>query len=213
MPSDSPNDLGTLRYCHPWGKWLIWDGKRWRLDNTGMVEHFAKRTARSILNEAAEEPDSTQRGKLIDFAKASESAVRLAAIVKRAQSELGIPILPDALDKNPWLLNCVNGTLNLKTGVLQAHNRADSITKLCPTAYDPAATCPRWLTFLDRIFASNSALIEFVKRVCGVCLTGDISEQILLVYHGVGANGKSVLLNTLLAMLGTDYAMQAPPTC
>ena len=73
------------------------------------------------------------------------------------------------------------------------------------------ATCPLWLEFLDRIFALNADLIEFVRRVCGMCLTGDVSEQVLLVYHGVGANGKSVLLNTQAAMMGLDYAMQAPP--
>ncbi len=77
--------------------------------------------------------------------------------------------------------------------------------------FDAEATCPLWLQFLDRIFASNASLIQFVQRVCGICLTGDASEQILLVYHGVGANGKSVLLNTQLAMMGLDYAMQAPP--
>ena len=201
----------NVRYCHPWKKPLVWDGKRFRIDDTGSVEYLAKRTARSILTEASREEDKYLRSQLIDFAKASESAPRRAAMVKLAQSEPGIPILPSDLDKDPWLLNCLNGTLNLKTGELHPHNRDDLITKLCPIRYDPAATCPRWLQFLDRIFASNAALIQFVQRVCGICLTGDVSEQILLVFHGIGANGKSVLLIVLLSVLGPDYAMQAPP--
>lgn len=201
----------NARYCHPWKKWFVWDGTRWRNDDTGAVDNLAKRTARWILTEASQEEDKYIRSQLIDFAKASESATRRAAMVKLAQSEPGIPILPSDLDNNVWLLNVPNGTLDLKTGELRPHDRGDMITKLCPVRYDPAATCPHWLQFFDRIFASNAALIQFVQRVCGMCLTGDVSEQILLVYHGVGANGKSVLLNTQLAMMGTDYAMQAPP--
>jgi putative DNA primase/helicase len=201
----------NVRYCHLWGKYLIWDGQRWKIDNSGMAEYLAKRAARSILTEASQEEDKYLRSALIDFAKASESATRRAAMLKLAQCEPGIPILPTDLDLSAWKLNCSNGTLNLKTGELHPHDRGDLITKLCPVAFDPAATCPLWGQFLDRIFSSNTALIKFVQRVFGICLTGDTSEQILLVYHGIGANGKSVLLNTQLAMMGLDYAMQAPP--
>ena len=200
-----------LRYCHPWKKWLCWDGMRWKLDDTATAEQFGKLTVRAIFAAAAAEPDDVLRAQLVKFATTSESATRRAAMLKLAQCEPGIPVLPASLDNNPWLLNCINGTLDLRTGNLRQHDRADLITKLCPVRFDATAQCPRWLEFLDRIFSSNSAIIQFVQRVCGLCLTGDVSEQILLVFHGVGANGKSVLLITLLSILGPDYAMQAPP--
>ncbi|NLF71671.1 MAG: hypothetical protein GX575_21790 [Candidatus Anammoximicrobium sp.] len=147
-----------VRYCHPWGKWLAWDGRRWRLDDTGAIEQLAKRTARSILLEAAAEEDDVLRKKLRDFARSSESAARRSAMLQLARSEPPIPILPDTLDADPWLLNVENGTLDLRTGELREHRIEDFITKLVPVEYDPDATAPIWETFLTRIFDGNQAL-------------------------------------------------------
>src|SRR5438105_220669 len=74
----------------------------------------------------------------------SEAAPRLNAMIELARSEDGIPMLPERLDNNPWLLNCCNGTLDLQTGTLREHRREDFLTKLCPVAFDVDATCPRW---------------------------------------------------------------------
>ncbi len=200
----------NLRYCHPWSKWLYWDGRRWALDQVGAVERLAKDTARSILTEAAEEEDGKQRKAIVGFAFQSESASRIAAMMRLAQSEEGIPTLPNELDVDPWLLNCPNGTLDLRTGELRKHRREEFITKLCPVRYDPAATAPRWYAFLGRIFDSNERLIQYTKRLAGYCLTGDVSEQILVIFYGTGANGKTTYLETLLALQGEDYSIKAP---
>ena len=140
----------------------------------------------------------------------SEMAPRVNAMLDLARSEEGIPVLPEDLDHDPWLLNCMNGTLDLLTGQLREHRREDLITKLCPTAFDQKAECPRWLQFLDEIFEDKD-LPDYIYRLLGYCLTGDTSEHILAVFHGNGANGKSVLVNTVLAVLGEDYAMTAMP--
>jgi putative DNA primase/helicase len=126
----------------------------------------------------------------------------------RSMPELVVRV--NSLDADPWLLNVQNGTVDLRTGELRPHNRADLITKLAPTRYDPAAECPRFVAFLDRIFASDADLISFVDRWLGYSLTGDISEQLLPVCYGVGNNGKSVLLDTVVGLMG-DYASPAPP--
>ena len=199
------------RYCHPWGKWFAWDGRHWRLDDTGQIELLAKATARSILQEAAHQPDDERRKVLVDFARASESAARRAAMVRLAQSESGIPVLPEELDLDPWVLNCPNGTLDLRTGTLRKHSRLDKITKLCPVEYVAGAECPTWARFLDTIFRSNTELIGFVRRLLGYCLTGDVSEHVLPIFHGKGANGKSTLINAMFDVLGPDYAMKAAP--
>lgn len=81
-----------------------------------------------------------------------EADARLTAMVHRAMSLLGIPVRPDELDADPWALNCLNGTIDLRTGKLRPHQRAELITKLVPVAYDPNATCPTWKAFLSRIF-------------------------------------------------------------
>jgi putative DNA primase/helicase len=198
-----------VRYCFAWGKWLCWDSTRWKIDNGGMVEQLGKQTVRSILHEAADEPDDDRREAIAKFAHASESVARRAAMLTLARSEPPIPIAPDALDKNQWILNCPNGRLDLRTGNLCDHRREEFITKLCPVEYHPDALCPTWLATLDKCFSRIYDLIDFVQRFAGCSLTGDVSEQILCIWHGIGANGKSTILNALMEMLGSDYAMKA----
>jgi putative DNA primase/helicase len=161
-----------------------------------------------------------EAGKLAKWAVKSQSAKMLAYMTDLARSEPGIPVTPDQLDVNPWLLNCPNGTIDLKAGTLRPHDPDDQITQLCPTEYDADATCPTFLRFLDTIFpatgdaaedAGDAAMIQYVRRALGRCLTGDVSEQMIELYVGVGANGKGTLLNTILRILGTDYATTSPP--
>ncbi len=198
-----------VRYCFAWAKWLCWDGIRWKIDDDGAVDQFGKQTVRSILREAADESDDGRRKALTAFAKSSESGAKRTAMLMLAKSEPPIPIAPDVLDRDVWILNCPNGRLDLRTGQLHAHRREDFITKLCPVAYQDDALCPTWLATLDKCFARTYDLIDFVQRFAGYSLTGNVGEQILSIWHGIGANGKSTILNALMEMLGPDYAMKA----
>lgn len=191
-----------LRYCHPWGKWLVWDGRHWRIDDTAEVWRRAKETVRSIYAEAAREPDDKRREALAKHAVRSESASRISAMIDLARSEPGIPILPHEIDADPYLLGCLNGTLDLRTGKLRPHRREDFITKLVHVEYNPAAECPLWEAFLHRIMAGNTHLIRWLQKAVGYCLTADVSEHVLFIAFGPGANGKSVFLRTLLNLLG-----------
>jgi putative DNA primase/helicase len=148
------------------------------------------------------------------WALESESAKRINAMLDLARSEPTMPILPAQLDSDPWLFNCPNGTLELRTGTLREHRREDFLTKLCPTPYNAEAICPTWERFLGAIFPNDedepdAELITFMQRLLGRCLTGDVSEQNLPIFWGSGANGKSTLVNAVLDTLGSDYAMKA----
>lgn len=197
-----------VRYIHPWEKWLNFDGRRWRLDDTGAVDQLAKQTARAMWREGASEQDPARRDAKLKWAKQTESASRLSAMLRLARSEHPVPVLPKELDIDPWLLNCRNGTLDLRTGELRPHRREDMLTKLCPVEYLPDANCPEWIEFLSKIFGRRWDLIDFLQRLCGYFLTGSVDEQILPIFYGDGANGKSTLINALLEMLGEDYAMK-----
>ncbi len=195
-----------LRYCYPWGVWLIWDSRRWAVDETGEIHRRAKQTVAGIYREASEAEDK-HREDLAKHAMRSEAEARIQAMISLAKSE--VPIMPQALDASPWLLNTTNGTVNLKTGELLEHRREDLITKIAPVEYDPLASASTWAATLERVLPS-AEVRAFFKRLCGYAISGDVSEHVLPVLYGTGANGKSTILNALLEAAG-EYGMQAAP--
>jgi P4 family phage/plasmid primase-like protien len=199
----------NIRYCYAWGAWLVWTGQRWTKDATGQIYRFAKETAENIYQEAAEARDSQRKQELAKHAIASASGTRLRAMVELAKSEPGVPVTPDQLDANPWLLNVKNGTLDLRTGELKPHDRKDLITKLAPVEWKGLdADAPEWTAFLARILPTV-ALGAFVQRAAGYSATGDTGEQCLFINHGTGSNGKSTFMELVGEALG-DYAMKTP---
>lgn len=206
LAHDHRNDL---RYCHQWSKWLHWDGARFAVDDVGRVIELAKQSVRSIYHEAANTEDDQARTALVKHARSSEKWQRIQAMIQKAQSEPGIPVRPDDLDRDPWLLACKNGTIDLRTGKLLESNRAHLITKVAPVAYDPAADCPVFLEFLDQIMNGDAELIDFLQRAIGYSLTGTTVERVVFILWGTGKNGKSTLLELLRTIFG-DYAMRTP---
>lgn len=198
-----------LHFCHPWGRWLVWDGRRWAEDTTGEAVRRCKETLRHLAASANDLPDEKSRVTLLKFALASERDTRIRAALTLAQAELGIAVMPDELDSDPWLLNVANGTIDLRSGELGAHDRADLITKIIPVEFDVDAEAPTWLASLETWFAGDVALIEFAQRLVGYSLAGTTREQVLLVLFGPGENGKTTFLTTILDLLG-DYAQQTP---
>jgi putative DNA primase/helicase len=133
---------------------------------------------------------------------------RRKAMVEAATHFPDLNITANDVDKNPWLLNVENGTIDLKSGVFREHKREDMITKIARVSYDEKADCPLWKQFIREIMDCNIDLIRFLQTVSGWALTGDTSEQTMFILYGSGANGKSTFLNTLMKILG-NYAIAA----
>jgi putative DNA primase/helicase len=182
--------------------WLVWSGGRWRADETGEARRAAKEIVRRLLLEAAAIEDEKEQKAAVRWALQSQSEQRLRALLTLAETEPGLALATAQLDSDPWLLSCANGTLDLRSGELRAHDPADLISLGSDIAYEPAATCPRWLSFLREVFADDQELIGFVRRAAGYSLTGDTREHVLFVVHGSGANGKSTFVDVLQRLLG-----------
>lgn len=206
-----------LRYCGMWSKWLAWDGRRWRMDDTAEVERRAKQVSRGIAAEASRvaEADQATFKLLMAWGRSSESLQRRNAMIRSALSEPQIMIVPDVLDANPWLLTTGTGTLDLRSGELGPFRREHMLTRMTPAAYDPDASCPTFLAFVERITAHPTTaelrpdLVAFLQRAVGYSLTGNVSERVMFILHGAGANGKSTFLEIIRALLG-DYATRIP---
>jgi putative DNA primase/helicase len=194
-----------IRYCYESRKWLVWDGKRWCEDNTGEIYRKGKLCIKRILRSALNTGDD----ELIKHSIKSQNAYRLRAMVELTQSEPGLQVAQSALDPDPWLLNVQNGTLDLRTAEFSEHKREDFITKIMPTKYDPQASCPAWNAFLEQVMPDNQAQIKFLQKAIGYSLTGITKEQVLFIFYGTGANGKSTFVNVIHSLLG-DYAMNTP---
>ena len=199
-----------LRYCHAFKKWLVWDGKRWAVDETGQACRLAKHTMLEFLRQAMEiKNNATEK-----FAGGSLDNRRITNALSLAECE--IYVKPAELDQNPYLLNFLNGTVDLRKGQLQPHDRKDLITKLIHHEYRPKAKCPRWYEFLDQIMGGGpdageaeleraQRLIEYLQRTLGYSLTGCTREKAIFIPFGEGDNGKSTLLNTILTLV-SEYA-------
>jgi putative DNA primase/helicase len=194
-----------LAWTEAWG-WLVWDGQRWAIDNQRRIEELAVATVRAMYRGAAQLDDPDRRKALASWAQRSESRSRVEAMIALARHMVARKA--EEFDRDPWLLNCANGTLDLRTGRLLPRRREDLVTKLVPVNYDPQARCPRWEQFLREVFAPHSDLIPFIQRAAGYSLTGDTREECLFLLHGTGRNGKGTLLRTLTTLLA-DYALTA----
>ena len=220
---DSPHltDLGNaerfvrhhgkgIRYVREWGTWLVWDDTRWAKDRTGEVERLAQDTIREMHREALEIEDRARAAEMSKHAFRCESEARLRSMVSLARVMDGIPVVPEDLDADPWLFNVENGTIDLRTGKLGEHRQEDRITKLAPVEYDPDATAELFDRFMLEIMDGRSNLVSFLQRFVGYSLPGTAEEHVLLFLYGLGANGKTTLLNVLLHLFG-DYGQQSEP--
>lgn len=210
-----------VRYIPAWDEWLAWDGSRWQQDATCCsIQAKAKSVANQLWGDVKRlcqgmNTDEADKKKIVasmrSFARSSNSAKSVAHTIELARSEPGIPLSHDALDKSPMLLNVANGTIDLTTGKIRPHDRADLITKQAPVVFDPNAECPLWRKFLRDAFLGDDELIRYVRRLVGYCLSGSTKDHVLPFLYGTGANGKSVFTSTILALLGGDYSMRSAP--
>lgn len=203
------NHGADFRHLRAQRQWFRWDGRRWAADTTGEVERRMKLIVPALLQQAAAtESDDQARKQLTRWALECCKARTLEASLRLAQSECEVAATADLFDRDPWLLNVENGVLDLRTGELREHLRETLLTKLAAMPYEPAATCPRWNDFLDEIMDGQLELVHFLQRAIGYALSGDVSEHVVFLLFGTGANGKSTLLETLRHLWG-DYARQA----
>jgi P4 family phage/plasmid primase-like protien len=146
-----------------------------------------------------------QNAELRKWAAQSEARIRLEAMLSIAARLEPLASAADRFDRDPWLFNCRNGTVDLRTGELHPHVQDDGITRLAPVDYRPDARYEPWERFLEEATAGQEGMAEFLRRAAGYTLTGDTSEEYVFIAHGGAGRGKTTFLEALAAAMG-DYA-------
>lgn len=209
-----PNDIGlgqwvadclkgTARYCPQAAEWYVYDGSRWVLDTAGLrVAELVKYLSRKLL--ACIEPikDDAMREAFLKYAGRLGRLRERQNLITSARSVY--PIQITEFDRDPYLFNCVNGTLDLRTFTLHEHRPGDLITKQSPAIYDPAARCERWERFIMEIMSGDMEKARYFQTAVGYAVSGLYTEKCVFMLNGPKANnGKSVATGTILRLFGS----------
>lgn len=177
---------GGVRHAAGLG-FLVWDGKVW---SPGGDEVRA-----ALLQMGAELISSGDDGARKLAIKAL-SNLSIKNVIEVLPSVPGVRADAMSFDAHDELLSVANGTIDLRTGKLRPHDPADLITKRLEIAYHPDAKAERWEQFLREVFPNHPEMPAFVQRLTGYGITGYTSEQLFVIHHGGGKNGKTVYTST-----------------
>jgi len=185
-----------LRFVDAWGRWLIWVGKRWAFDETRKAFDLARKICRQASAQCYSKA-----------AKQIASARTVAGIHRLAQADQRLAATTGQWDSDPWALNTPDCIIDLRSAERRPATPSDYSTKI--TAVAPGGQCPLFHRFLDEVMGHDAEMTAFLQRMFGYALTGSTQEHALFFLYGTGANGKSVLLNTVSGIVG-DYHKAAP---
>ncbi|MDD3933334.1 MAG: phage/plasmid primase, P4 family [Methanoculleus sp.] len=207
--------------------WRTWTGIIWADDEGGaQMTHLVKTT---VLRLSAE----MEASNLSDDVKMKIADKKISPllgsggitnVLKLASKDSRVRRRAEQFDADPLLFNLLDGTIDLRTGTRRFHRREDRITKLGGVIkgedkgvrYDPNATCPRWMRCLNEWFVRDSETrevdpetIQAVRERAGYWLSGlTHAHEYVTWFSPEGRNGKGVMKNLLIAILG-QYACTA----
>ena len=202
-----------LRYLVDASTLLAWDGTRYCRQR-----HVAEALVKDVVEHLGEEFDrnaitTTADGEVVtgkDFDKFLVKA-RSKGMIEKAIWHLRLnPEIQCKLadfDADSYKLNCVNGLLDMRSKILTPHAPDQLVTKIAPISWDPDKNCPNWVKFIEEITCGDADLAKYLQRLFGYCLSGSTQEEVLPILHGCGANGKSIFLSRLRAILGPEYSL------
>lgn len=201
---------GQARYVASRKSWFIYDGTRWAPDEGNMATMEMCKTIGDALNRYAFDiKDEKKRQEYLRYTIRWLSRNYRKTILDDAASVYNIGMGEFDADVN--LLNCKNGTLDLKTMKFRSHNPDDKITKIADVVYDPNAKCPRFDQFLTEVMSGDADKSAFLQKALGYALSGDSRfECLFFLYGATTRNGKSTLMESVLRVFG-DYGLTVAP--
>lgn len=188
---------------------MLYDGSRWIDDTEGLAARSSAKDLSDALVRYAVSVDTDGK-----YLKAVTPLCNIRNRNNMLQDSRDITFFTNEdLDKNDYLLNVQNGTLDLSADkpVFLEHKPEMLLSKICNVSYTPAATCPEWDKFLEQIMQGDKEKIQYLQKIAGLSLTGNTQEETCFILYGsTTRNGKSTFCETLIYLLG-DYALTMKP--
>lgn len=184
-------------YCGTWG-WLTFNGTYWEIDSEGAD---VKRRAVDTLRKRRHQAVDDDKEAIVKVTKADDR--RVNGCINRFKTLVNIKI--DAFDRDTDVLNCKNGLLDLRTGIVTPHSYTQYYTYCLPVEYGPAE-CPEWFEYLESVVGGGKEVIDYLQQAAGYSLTGHISEENLFYLHGPSRSGKGTFAETFLELLPTPLS-------
>lgn len=194
------------------GCWYIYDGRVWRPDTHNLkIGQMAIDFHDILLNFANTITSEDTRERFLKRVEKLDQKKFRDIMIKDASLEPSIAVKIDAFDRDKYTFNCHNGTINLLTGEFRKHSPADFLTKMTEVDYNPEASCPRWLKFMDEIMEGDTDRIRFLQKAIGYAMSGDTRlECMFILYGATSRNGKGTTMETVLRIMG-EYGRTAKP--
>jgi len=206
---------GNILWCQDMKNWFIWTGKCWEFDRVLHIYQYGKELIEKMITESVKNANSAIGEEELKKAKTimretmkGRSERSIKAMLELAKSD--VPIMHSDLDSDPFLLNCQNGIVDLRTKQIFPHNSEFYMSKIAGASYQPNKRFELFHEFLRLITCNDDELIDYFQIVCGMAAVGKVFHEGLAMFHGVGQNGKSTFLNTISKVFG-DYACSINP--
>lgn len=207
-----------LRWIESSKKWAVYTTGRWVVDDTLLAHNMAQEMLASLFEQEGEKYTTDPTGPNLDkpsmreqfdkWCKAQQMSARIKACLVEASARKAMRASITDFDYDPWMLNVLNGVLDLRTGELLQHDAKLLLMQQCPVVYDPEAPAPLFHAYLERCMP-NPDMRAYLRRIVGYSITGLTTEQAMFLHYGDGANGKSVYLEVMGAVMG-DYGQVVP---
>ena len=217
FPDDEMNDMGVAQrfaermkqhvvFVEEVESFFTYNGQTWQSDNGVKITRLFKRFLKKMLAELRSDNSVSHRElkRQSDFLLKYHNRRPCENAIAMLKSEMPLPL--SKLDSSPSLLAVKNGVLNLRSGELLDFHPSYYITRQLGVEFDPEASHPLFKTFLKTTFTDDDDLISYVQGILGYALTPDMIRQELYVFHGMGANGKSTLINVIRHIFGAYSA-------
>ena len=212
----------TIRYWR--GEWYTWKRERGCYRKITDAELRAKMIAsikaefdRLNIEAKAEKKRDTKGARKVTSSLVTNTIHAMSSMV----------LVPDSVEPDTWLdergQRTQPGYIAMRNGLLDVNrllagerdhhypHSANWFSFTCRNYdYDPEARCPKWQQMLEQNMEGDRERIALLQEWAGYLISGSTEQQKFMVLEGEGANGKSVFLAGLEAMLGRKSCSHVP---